>query len=30
MTPEFLESRTKASRKVRTAFNQQVAAHGLT
>lgn len=28
MTPEFLESRT-ASRKVRTAFNQQVAAHGL-
>jgi hypothetical protein len=29
MTHEFLESRT-ASRKVRTAFNQQVAAHGLT
>ncbi|MBC7152377.1 MAG: MarR family transcriptional regulator [Rhizobium sp.] len=30
MTPEFLEPRTKASRKVRIAFNQQVAAHGLT
>lgn len=30
ITSEFLESLTKASRKIRTAFNQQVAAHGLT
>ena len=29
MTPEFLEPRTKTSRKVRIAFNRQVAAHGL-
>ncbi|MBP1848384.1 MarR family transcriptional regulator for hemolysin [Rhizobium petrolearium] len=30
ITSEFLESLTKASRKIRTAFNQRVAAHGLT
>lgn len=27
---DFLEALTKASRKIRTAFNQQVTAHGLT
>ncbi|SOC48089.1 MarR family transcriptional regulator [Rhizobium subbaraonis] len=30
VTAEFLESLTKASQKIRTAFNQQVSAHGLT
>jgi len=29
-TSDFLEALTKASRKIRTAFNQQVTAHGLT
>ncbi|MFB9948563.1 MarR family winged helix-turn-helix transcriptional regulator [Rhizobium puerariae] len=30
VSSEFLESLTKVSRKIRTAFNQQVTAHGLT
>lgn len=30
ISSEFLESLTKVSRKIRTAFNQQVTAHGLT
>jgi len=30
LTSEFLEALTNASRKIRTAFNQQVTAHGLT
>ncbi|WP_377298149.1 MarR family winged helix-turn-helix transcriptional regulator [Rhizobium sp. SGZ-381] len=30
LTADFLESLTKASRKIRTAFNQQVTANGLT
>lgn len=30
LTSDFLEALTKASRKIRTAFNQQVTAHGLT
>lgn len=30
LTSEFLESLTKVSRKIRTAFNQRVTAHGLT
>lgn len=30
VTSDFLEALTKVSRKIRTAFNQQVTAHGLT
>lgn len=30
ITSDFLESLTKVSRKIRTAFNQRVTAHGLT
>lgn len=30
LSSEFLEALNKASRKIRTAFNQQVTAHGLT
>ncbi|MCB5202445.1 MarR family transcriptional regulator [Neorhizobium sp. T786] len=30
LTSEFLEALTNASRKIRTAFNQRVTAHGLT
>jgi MarR family transcriptional regulator for hemolysin len=30
ITSQFLEALTKASRKIRTAFNQEVTAHGLT
>ena len=30
LTSEYLENLTKVSRKIRTAFNQQVTAHGLT
>ena len=30
LASEFLEALTKVSRKIRTAFNQQVTAHGLT